>query len=233
MDDSRKYARNLKFSNRLKQIEQMVTTEYSHIWDCCCDHGFLGATLLARQAANIHFVDIVPELMAQLEHKLKRFFPHSTANWSTHCLDVSKLPLAQYEGKHLIIIAGIGGDLMIQFVDAIHQKHSHLTLDFLLCPVRQQFALRQKLINLNFSLKREKLVEDNHRFYEAILVSSFTDIYAPISPVGDKIWHSTSAEQTIVTKKYLNQILNHYQRIQQGGATNVDHIIEAYRAIRL
>lgn len=107
----------------------MVTSGYAHVWDCCCDHGFLGAALLSRQVSStIHFVDIVPELMAELNGKLDRFY--SSSAWETHCLDVAKLPLEQYEGKPLIIIAGVGGDLMIKFIDAINQKHSGLDMDF-------------------------------------------------------------------------------------------------------
>lgn len=54
----------MKLSKRLQQIDHMVKHGYDHIWDCCCDHGFLGASLLEREAAaHIHFVDIVPELI--------------------------------------------------------------------------------------------------------------------------------------------------------------------------
>ncbi|OZS43004.1 SAM-dependent methyltransferase [Photobacterium sanguinicancri] len=224
----------LKLSKRLRKIEQMVTSDYSHIWDCCCDHGFLGAALLSRQAAkNIHFVDIVPELMSELESKLQRFYSNSESHWYTHCLDVAALPLLQHEGKQLIIIAGVGGDLMIQFIEAIHQRHPKLCVDFLLCPVHHQFALRQKLNELNFSLQDEVLVEDNQRFYEAILVSSAPDENAPITLVGDKIWQSNSDKQTDINKKYLTKTLDHYQRIQQGNTSDVSHIIDAYRAITL
>ncbi|PHR84888.1 MAG: SAM-dependent methyltransferase [Colwellia sp.] len=221
---------NLKLSNRLQQIEKMVTSQYSHIWDCCCDHGLLGCALLSRQAGTkVHFIDIVAELMAELENKLHRFYASST--WQTHCLDVAKLPLAQYQGKHLVIIAGIGGDLMIEFIEMIVQKHKSVNIDFLLCPVHHQFSLRSKLIELNFSLKDEVLVEDNQRFYEIVLVSSTNDDNNKINPVGDKIWQSESKKQTEIIDKYLNKTLKHYQRIQQGKASDVQHIIDAYQAI--
>lgn len=208
----------------------MVTSGYAHIWDCCCDHGFLGAKLLSRQAAqHIHFVDIVPELMTNIESKLQQFYGNSRSNWKVHCLDVAKLPLQEYQGKHLIIIAGIGSDLMIQFINAIYNKNPHSTIDFLLCPVNQQFALRQQLIALNFSLKNEVLVEDNRRFYEVILVSSTRDNTSVISPIGDHIWRSVTTKQANVVKQYLEKKLNHYSRIQQGGTDSVDHIISAYR----
>lgn len=224
----------MKLGKRLKHIEQMVTSDYTHIWDCCCDHGFLGATLLSRQAAkNIHFVDIVPELMNELERKLKRFYPHSASNWQTHCLDVAKLPLAQHEGKHLIIIAGVGGDLMQKFIESLHRKHPNLKMDFLLCPVHHQFALRNQLIELNFSLKHETLIEENQRFYEIIFASSTPNSSAPISPVGEQIWQENSVTHSTVIKKYLEKTLNHYQRIQQGNTTDVEHILQAYRAVRL
>ena len=36
----------------------MIPDGYDHIWDCCCGHGLLGMTLLARHAAeHIHFVE--------------------------------------------------------------------------------------------------------------------------------------------------------------------------------
>jgi tRNA (adenine22-N1)-methyltransferase len=231
---------SLKLSNRLQQIEKMVTLQYSHIWDCCCDHGLLGCALLLRLNAinipsNIHFVDIVPELMAELKTKLYRFYADTT--WETHCQDVAKLPLQHYDGKHLIIIAGIGGDLMIEFIEAIYHKHKGINIDFLLCPVHHQFSLRSKLIELNFSLKDEVLVEDNKRFYEIILVSSTSKESRKLNPVGDKIWQSQSKKETEIADKYLNKTLKHYQRMQQGfhlGNThNVQHIIDSYNAVIL
>lgn len=209
----------------------MVTADYSHIWDCCCDHGFLGASLLSRQAAkNIHFVDIVPELITTIESKLQQFYPHSLSDWKTHCLDVAKLPLQQYQGKHLVIIAGIGGDLMIQFINDLYQKHHKMNIDFLLCPVNQQFALREKLIALKFGLKNEILVEDNRRYYEIILVTSTSDANRTISPVGHDIWQSVTAEQASVVKQYLDKTLKHYNRVQQGSAKHLDYIISAYNS---
>lgn len=206
----------------------MVPTGYDHIWDCCCDHGFLGTHLLKEQSAdNIHFVDSVPELIENLENKLQQFHPNLKSNWQTHCLNVAKLPIEKYKGKQLIIIAGIGGDLMTRLIDAIHEKHNKLEIDYLLCPVHRQFALREKLIKLNFSLKDETLIEDNKRFYEILFVSTATNKNAQINPIGDKIWLADNANE------FLNKTLNYYQRMQQGKSNNVDHIIAAYGAVKL
>ena len=231
----------MKLGKRLQQIESMVTSEYTHIWDCCCDHGLLGAALLSRQAAlYVHFVDIVPELISELENKLQQFHPKElSANgtqWQTHCIDVTALPLQEYEGKHLVIIAGVGGVLVTQFVKAIYQSHPTANIDFLLCPVHHQFTLRQQLIKLDFCLQTEVLVEENQRFYEILIVSVATDMNKQrpkVSTVGNLIWETDTVEQAKNAVNYLTKTLNHYQRIQLGNNGDVKHIIEAYQSVTI
>ncbi|MGR5239039.1 tRNA (adenine(22)-N(1))-methyltransferase [Vibrio alfacsensis] len=224
----------MKLSKRLNQILQLVEPGYSHIWDCCCDHGLLGTALLNNDAApNIHFVDIVEPLVSAVESKLQRFYSDTSAAWHVHCLDVATLPLHQYSGKHLVIIAGVGGDLIAQFVQAINQQYPKLDIDFILCPVHHQFTLRHTLSQWNFSLKDEVLVKDNHRFYEVIFVSSQPNPQANISLVGDKIWRATNEEQALLSKEYLDKTLNHYNRIQQGNKKDVALIVESYQSITL
>ncbi len=227
--------RKLRLGKRLKQIESMVTENYDHIWDCCCDHGLLGAALLARQAApHIHFVDIVPALMNEVEEKLSRFFPvdsSSASQWQVHCIDVSALPLKQYSGKHLVIIAGVGGNLMAEFIVAVHQQHPNTEIDFLLCPTLHQFTLRQQLIQLDYSLLTETLMVENHRFYEVLLVSNKTQAASRINPVGNLIWQANTPEQSKIAAGYLRKTLAHYKRMQLQTGSDVQHIIDAYSAI--
>lgn len=215
----------------------MVTSDYSHIWDCCCDHGHLGTALLTRNAAQyIHFVDIVPELIETLENKLQHFHEDSETRWEALCQDVSTLPLSRYEGRQLIIIAGVGGDLMTKFIEDLHLHHPKVDVDFLLCPVHHQFTLRNKLNSLGFSCKQEALVEDNQRFYEVMLVSPpradrDIDKLSAVSLVGESFWLSAIPEQDTIAQKYLAKTLAHYQRIQQGKKVDVQHIIDAYNAV--
>lgn len=228
----------MKLGKRLKKIESMVRSgSYNHIWDCCCDHGFLGAALLSRLAApSIHFVDIVPELMIQLEGKLQRFSSDSSSKWKIHCLDLADLSLKQYEGKQLVIIAGVGGDLITRLVNTLHQNHLEKHIDFLLCPVYHQFTLRRQLIQLDFDLINEVLVEENQRFYEILLVSTPTSRdteQGKISPVGELIWQASTDDQAKNTVDYLNKTLNHYEKIAQQKNADVQHIIDAYRSVIL
>lgn len=226
--------KKIKLGKRLQQIESMVTEPYDHIWDCCCDHGLLGAALLTRQAAaHIHFVDIVPELMCELESKLNQFYTitaESTSQWQVHCTDVSELPLQEHNGKHLVIIAGVGGDLMTELVKAIYQKNPLVDIDFLLCPVHHQFALRQQLIALDFSLKTEALMAENHRFYEILLVSTASNLHTKIDPIGSLIWKSKTSEHAKMATDYLQKTLAHYQRMQLSQDKDMQGVIDAYSA---
>jgi tRNA (adenine22-N1)-methyltransferase len=227
----------LKLGKRLTQIESMVTAQYDHIWDCCCDHGLLGAALLARNAApRIHFVDIVPELMRELENKLHQFYhknAESNSQWQTHCMDVTALPLQKISGKHLVIIAGVGGDLMTELVRVIYQKNPACDIDFLLCPVHHQFTLRQQLIQLDFSLHTETLIIENQRFYEILLVSTANNSGSNINPIGSLIWQTKTPAQEKIASDYLQKTLAHYKRVQLSRKTEVQHIIEAYSKVTL
>lgn len=225
----------MKLSKRLQHIESMISDQhYQHIWDCCCDHGFLGAALLQRQAAPfIHFVDIVPDLTSLVQTRLEQFFNNSASQWQVYCQDVKTLPLKTFAGKQLIIIAGVGGDLMVEFVQALQKQYSHLEIDYLLCPVYQQFDLRQTLIDLNMSLKQEKLIEDNGRYYEILHVSHKAP-QSPqdnIHPVGEQIWLYSNQEQADLNKRYLQKTLTHYSRMQKSAPTQAQLPLQWYSHI--
>lgn len=256
----------MKISQRLQQINQMVEQGYDHIWDCCCDHGLLGMLLLQRNAApKVHFVDCVAPLMQQLSLELARFFPqqpisnaqnekeqttHAQSEWQVHCLDVAALPLAHYgkQAKHLVIIAGVGGELLVELVRSIvscygqyhsdnhnHSYHSS-PLEFILCPVHHNYHVRSSLAELGLSLKQEYLLEENQRFYEILhlthsnTASKRNDV-APLSSTSSIMWQGLDADKTSLAKRYLVQTISHYQRIPESRLPNKAQIVAAYQQI--
>ncbi|AZG73825.1 tRNA (adenine(22)-N(1))-methyltransferase [Shewanella livingstonensis] len=231
----------MKLGHRLAYINMMIPNGYTHIWDCCCDHGLLGAALLDRHAAMIHFVDIVPALMQQLTAKLERFYPQQNPpKWQVHCSDVSAIPLVQDEHTPLVIIAGVGGDLMIEFVNSLCQQYSNRKIDFILCPVHHQYELRQQLIKLDCKLIDEKLIEENSRFYEIIYVrfgkqSSRKKSDRPttkISVIGNKFWQCSNDQERDMAKRYLNKVLTHYQKISLSNPQKASQTLQDYLAIK-
>jgi tRNA (adenine22-N1)-methyltransferase len=227
----------LKLDKRLTKIDSMVEQEYQHIWDCCCDHGLLGQSLLERAvSAKIHFVDIVPNIMKQLETKLQDAFPLNTLSsadkaWQVYCIDVCDLPLQHLSGKHLVIIAGVGGDLMIKIIKRICQQHPDTNIDFLLCPVYHQYLLREQLIQLGFSLYKEALVAEKKHIYEVLLVSNKNNAHGKVTNIGQEIWQCKTPQDVKVATDYLNKIRMHYKRSSLNKAANVEHVIKAYEKV--
>lgn len=231
----------MKLSKRLSQIEALIGHDYTHIWDTCCDHGFLGTHLIEQQrAAHVHLVDIVPELISPLDDKLKALFSNAHGSkWQTHCIDVSELPLQHYEGKHLVIIAGIGGDLMIQCLKKLLSNHPTADIDFILCPIRQLYSLRQQLIAFDMRLKQEVLVKENNQYYEILYVSrqktstTKESLLSDITPAGREIWQAENEEQTKVIEEYREITLQHYKRMLRGtNNPDLNEIIQAYQATK-
>lgn len=210
----------------------MVQKPYDHLWDCCCDHGYLGQSFLIERdkysLGIVHLVDIVPALMNEVSVRLNVELSASETHgkWQVHCLDVAKLPITSTEyakdASHLVIIAGVGGDLLVELIQAIEQNNRGCLIEFLLCPVHHNYKVRQALVTMGFGLVNEQLVEENKRFYEIIHVAK--NSRAPLSLVGSDMWDlSRPADQ-----RYLKETLAHYHRMKQNPAQQVNDVIDAY-----
>ena len=213
----------MKISKRLQAIDSLVTKDYQHIWDCCCDHGQLGMTLLKRGAAKqLHFVDIVPSIMAQLRSTLQQQFPMHQ-QWRVHNLDVLDLPIDAdaIEQPQLIIIAGVGGEQSLTMVEHLLGKFPEHNLEFLLCPLRHQYKLRSALQRLPLQLHNELLIKENKWFYEIIHLAKRSDdpvaIVRPIQARGSLMWRDATALQ----HKYLRQTIGHYQRMLKNTKASI------------
>jgi tRNA (adenine22-N1)-methyltransferase len=217
----------MKLGHRLQQLEQMVTQPYDAIWDCCCDHGLLGMSLLQRQAAEtIHFVDVVASLTEPLQAKLETYFTQSErqsqhSQWLVHCQDVKTIELNP-QLTNLVIIAGVGGDQTLAMLETIIAKNQSQNIEFLLCPVHHLYKLRQAMISLNLGLVNEKIVVENKRYYELIHVS--TSSSEMINPVGSSMWNPKRK----VDQDYLNKTLKHYQKKAQSGAPFFTQALKTY-----
>ncbi|RZG07821.1 SAM-dependent methyltransferase [Pseudoalteromonas sp. CO348] len=215
----------MKLGKRLQTLHDVVTEDYQHIWDCCCDHGQLGAQFLDSSQAHIHFVDVVPALIAKVKLDLARFFPEAETRYSLYTQDVATLPLAQYSGRQLVIIAGVGGDLTAELMTSLCCNLRD-EVDFLLCPVHHHYTLRQTLQSLPLKLTYESLVEENRRIYEVLYLTSGKTGTA-ITPLGEAIW-----QQGTLSKRYLEKTLDHYARVAKGKP-EAQAILLAYQHLTL
>ncbi|MDA9556677.1 tRNA (adenine(22)-N(1))-methyltransferase TrmK [Vibrio sp.] len=209
-------------------------TQYDHIWDCCCDHGFLGAYFLEHHdKPHVHFVDIVPSLIEIVRSRLSQFYPHLSHRWDVYCHDVAQLPLETHQGKHLIMIAGVGGELLSNFITSIIQHCGTQDIDFVVCPVNNAYEVRQTLKDNEFLVIDEQLLEENRRFYEIIYCTRSNEHLPTITVTGHSLWQIQDHEQQSHATMYLQKLLTHYRKIQQGGKQDVSHIVSAYESIKL
>ena len=221
----------VKMGQRLQHIENMLTKQYTHIWDCCCDHGLLGFNLLKAQLAQtVHFVDIVPELLDQIEQTLEKHWQGDKHCWQVHCLDVGKLPIkafstAPQKDKHLIIIAGIGGELMIELLQSLLAICADYNVEYILCPVHHNYKVRQFLIKNQLALINESLIFENKRGYEILHVASHAS--GILSPVGSIMWNFNNP----LHHDYLHKKISHYQRIARNPNVNVSTVINHYQQL--
>ena len=112
--------------------------------------------------------------------------------------------------KQLVIISGVGGELIIDMLSALDVTHKEQHIDYLLCPAQNSYKLRNALKLMEFKSVKEAIVIDNKRGYELLLVNKLAE--KDISATGDKCWKSCSEHIN-----YLHNLIAHYQRIVNSG----------------
>lgn len=215
---------------RLNSLLQLVVDAQQHqrydtIWDCCCDHGYLGINLLQRKLADkVVFVDQVASIMQQLQPRLRNY-PEQTYELLT--ADAGQLTLAS-EQRHLIIMAGIGGENIVKMLRGIAHNNPNTNIDILCCPTTTQFHLREYLADRNYSLTREFLVTENNRDYEVIYVQHREHVshVNPVSNTG-QMWNGDQRRH----HRYLQKLVTHYRNQSRTDASGKKHtIMQHYQA---
>lgn len=209
----------------LIEQHQAGETPYHSLWDCCCDHGYLGIKLLHKGLCqHLHFNDQVPHLIEDLLERLSRYPSNALRpTYSAAAMDAGQLKLDK-KHNNLLILAGIGGEHMVNILDPLLNNHQHQKIDFLFCPATTQFNLREFLAKNNFGLIFESLVTERNRDYEVIHAR-----YNGAVSIGTKkvthtgvFWKADNA----IHLRYLRKLIDHYQRSTQG-----DEKIEAQRVL--
>jgi len=161
-----------KLGPRLNSIYDLIVQAqqekpYQYIWDCCCDHGYLGIKILANElCVKVVFVDQLPHLIEQLNKKIA---PFDIGRHELITADAGDLTF-NANVHHLVILAGVGGDSSVDIVQRIKKNHPTELIDFIFCPSSSKQTLRKYLAKNKFSLLDEKLVYDNKRYYEILFV---------------------------------------------------------------
>ncbi|OUR90136.1 hypothetical protein A9Q81_20030 [Gammaproteobacteria bacterium 42_54_T18] len=200
---------------------------YDRIWDCCCDHGYLGIKIVeAELCEKLVFVDQVPHIIQWLDSKLEAL---PKERFSLIAGDASDL-VFDAKQRHLVILAGVSGSTVTAIMGAILKAYAGDSIDFLLCPTHGVFEVREYLIDARVSLMDEWIVSEKGRHYEVIHIRAGAEIDGDVkvSSVG-KMWNANDKDH----EAYLKKNIAHYQRAEQGDdAVRSKRILEEYRGIR-
>jgi len=188
---------------------------YDRVWDCCCDHGYLGLTLLQQvMPGTMCFVDQVPHITKKLGcHLAETGF----TNYEVFTEDAGKLEFSKQE-RHLVIIAGVTGTNVIRILAAILEnarftQNAARNIDVIVCPTRGAYDVRDYMRSKSLALIHESLVSEKKRQYEILYVSCSQENRARsiISEVGN-MWDYENPDH----RRYLDGRICHYQREANG-----------------
>lgn len=157
----------LDFVSRVQQDKP-----YPCIWDCCCDHGYLGIKILSENLCEkLIFVDQLPHLIEQLSNKLTPFCVDNEriGKYELITADAGDLRFDSQQ-QHLVILAGVGGETSVEIVTSIEEKHPDVQIDYIFCPSASHNALREYLAVNDFGLVFETLTCEKQRYYEIMYV---------------------------------------------------------------
>jgi len=191
--------------SRLNAILELVTdvqrkAPYPCIWDCCCDHGYLGIKILSHDLCEkLVFVDQLPHIIEQLTDKI---IPYSTGKHELISADAGDL-VFDSQKRHLVILAGVGAECIIDIVSKIESNHPDAQIDYIFCPSSRHNVLREYLSVQPMGLLFEQIVCENKRCYEIIYVQGKTEVnkLPSVSLICD-LWDMNNMDHQL----YLNKI---------------------------
>lgn len=218
--------RLLRPHSRLSQLADIIQRPYSTIWDCCCDHGLLGMSLLKdRYADQVIFVDVLENMMTGLAERLDQDFPQDQYRWQVRCDDIKNIEVPNQEAQ-LFIIAGVGPHQTIEFIDSLCASAPDTQFDLLICSVHGSYSVREALINQGYHLKNERIIYDKNRFYEAIYVSKTAD--KALIATGSQMWNWANP----VHQDYWHRTVGHYRQKAKNDPVQFQPVVKRYELLR-
>lgn len=176
-----------------------VLPESKHYWDLCCDHAQLAIAIAhTKNNCRVTALDIVPHIIEQLKNNLQTTYPQIDTNIFQvgSCeLEVmtSDAASAKYPHNSTLIMAGVGSDSIIRFLDNIQNVEQ---LNFVFSSHKNVRRLREYLINhTGLLVSSESVVFDDGHYYEVICCNSQNGDKPTIFG-GNKMWNGDEVAQS-------------------------------------
>ena len=151
----------ISIDDRLKSIASLVS-KCDVIADVGTDHGYLPIYLIQNNIANFAFAtDVAASPLASAKENIAKYGLESKFK-TILCDGLTKLP----KNVDTVIIAGMGGNLMIDILE--NKKFEYKT--YVLQPNLHHYALRKYLMEHNYTIVDEKITYANKKYYEIFKV---------------------------------------------------------------
>lgn len=217
-------ARLQSLFDAIEEVQGQALHRYDRIWDCCCDHGYLGIKIVeAKLCDKLIFVDQVPHIIQWLDSKLEKL---PQERFDLIAGDAASLGFDANQ-RHLVILAGVGGGTIRAVMSAILKTYAGDSIDFLLCPTNGVFEVREYLIEEQVSSICEWIVSEKGRQYEVMHIRAGAEGGVKVSLVGN-MWDASNQEH----QTYLKKVIAHYQRAALGDdAVRSVKILQKYQQV--
>lgn len=210
--DSSMSSRVPSLSPRLASLLELSREggEAEVFWDIACDHGHMG--LWAGQSLpalkEVCWVDPSEAVFDKLVLSLDAHIPKPI--FKKTLLRKKGEELTVIPGKHLFVMAGIGGKTAWDILRHLRPQAGP-EARFVVSVNRDILQLRQHLKREGWGLINEVLVRDQSYYYQQLLLASSGPA---VSPYGEKFW------QTELGKEYrehqLGALRPHRDQLSQG-----------------
>lgn len=177
----------IKLSHRLQNIFDMINPRTTCVWDICCDHGYLGIAS-SKFFNKVILLDSVQSITSSIPTDIPRV---DILNQ-----DATEYNFANKYYKNTYVLAGIGDDLTIKILNNLIPNLKENDEIILNCH-KNITLLRKFLMDKNFKLLEERLVEDKSQFYELIKVDMQSS--SDVSQYGENFWN----ENIDISRRYL------------------------------
>lgn len=167
--------------------------------DVGCDHGYVANYLVEEKLAEkVYATDISEPSLRKNER-----FAYMRGN-DQRVISFLGDGLVPLKGKDydLVIIAGMGGDLIIKILEEAFDQIKDKTL--VLQPMTQRDSLRKYLVAKGFKIQKELIVRDKNKFYE---IMKFIPGKDPGSTCDYLFGQNLLDEKNPVLKEYLETLL--------------------------
>lgn len=192
----------ISIDDRLKSIASMVD-KCNVIADIGTDHGYLPIYLIQNDIASFAYAaDVAINPLTSAKENINKY--NLSDRFETILCDgLTKLP----KGIDTIIIAGMGGNLMIDILE--NKKFDYDT--YILQPNLHHYALRKYLMDNNYVIIDEKICHAHKKYYEIIKVKhgkqTLNELQLTFGPINLEKKDQLFIDKWMETKSKLEKVL--------------------------